>query len=140
VGDVAVMEIQEVRGVVVRFQDRQVLLTEMRVPTLATVESEEKGIIGIIGIEKIQGSEVKSVIAGNRSEKCIEKVVFLIVELAIENTEDFIELGAGTVHLRLIQIIDDDCEGKLAEIVPFEFDLFDALTEFPNLGLLRIIG
>ena len=139
-GDVAVMEIQEVRGVVVRFQDRQVLLTEMRVPTLATVESEEKGIIGIIGIEKIQGSEVKSVIAGNCREKCIEKVVFLIVELGIENTEDLVELGARTVHLRLIQIIDDDCKGKLAEIVPLELDLFDALTEFPHLGLLRIIG
>src|SRR5882762_1751812 len=139
-GDVVVMEVQEVRGVVVRFEDSQVLLTEMRVLTLATVESEEKGIICIIGIEKIQGSEVKSVIAGNCREKCIEKVVFLIVELGIENAENLIELGACTLHLRQIEIVDDDCEGKLTEIVPLELDLLDALAKFPNLRLFRIIG
>jgi len=55
-GNVAVMKVQEVRGVVVRFEDSQVFLAEMRVATLATVDGEEKGIICIIGIEKIEGS------------------------------------------------------------------------------------
>src|SRR5712664_326269 len=134
------MEVQEVRGVVVRFENRQVLLTEMRVLTLATVQSEEKGIICIVGIENIQGSEVKGVIAGNCREKCIEKVVFLFVELGIVNAEDLIELGACSVHLCQVEVIDDDCEGKVAEIVALELDLLDALTELPNLGLFRIVG
>ena len=30
--------------------------------------------------------------------------------------------------------------GKLAEIVSLELDLLDALPEFPNLGLFRIVG
>ena len=77
---------------------------------------------------------------GNRREKCVQEIVFLFVELGIVNTEDLIELGACPVHLRRVQVIDDDGEGKLAEIVPFELDLLNALPEFPNLGLLRIIG
>jgi len=137
---IAVMQIQEVRRVVVGLKNCQVFLAKMRVPRLATVESEEKGIIRVIGIEKIQRTEVKSVIAGNRREKCVQEIVFLFVELGIVNTEDLIELGACTVHLRRVQVIDDDGEGKLAEIVPFELDLLNALPKFSNLGLLRIIG
>ena len=52
-GDVAVMKVQEVRGVVIRFENCQIFLTEMPVLRLATVEGEEKGIIRVIGIEKI---------------------------------------------------------------------------------------
>jgi hypothetical protein len=104
------------------------------------VESEEKGIIGIIGIEKIQGAEVKSVITRNCREKCIKEIGFLFVKLGIVNTEDLIELGACPVHLRRIQIIENDGERKLAEIVPSEFEFLDALPEFPNLGLFRIVG
>jgi hypothetical protein len=133
------MEVEKVRRVVVRFEDRQIFLTEMPVLRLATVESEEKGIIRVIGIEKIQRTEVKSVIAGNRREKCVQEIVFLFVELGIVNTEDLIELGACPVHLRRVQVIDDDGEGKLAEIVPFELDLLDALPEFSHLGLFRIV-
>ncbi len=139
-GDVAVMQVQEVRRVVVRFKNREIFLTEMPVLKLATVESEEKGIIRIIGIEKIQGAEVKSVIAGNCREKCIKEIGFLFVELGIVNTEDLIELGACPVHLRRVQIIDNDGEGKLAEIVPLELEFLDAFPEFPNLGLFRIVG
>jgi hypothetical protein len=139
-GDVAVMQVQEVRGVVVRFKNREIFLTEMPVLKLATVESEEKGIIRVIGIEKIQRTKVKSVIAGNCREKCVQEIVFLFVELGIVNTEDLIELGACPVHLRRIQIIDNDGEGKLAEMVPSELEFLDALPEFPNLGLFRIVG
>jgi hypothetical protein len=53
VGHVVMMEVEKVRGVMVRFEHRQIFLTEMPVLRLATVESEEKGIIRVIGIEKI---------------------------------------------------------------------------------------
>jgi hypothetical protein len=42
------VKVQEVRCVVVRFENCQIFLTEMPVPRLATVESEQKGIIGVI--------------------------------------------------------------------------------------------
>ena len=48
VGHVVMMEVEKVRRVVVCFEDRQIFLTEMLVPRLATVESEQKGIIGVI--------------------------------------------------------------------------------------------
>src|SRR5260370_22352340 len=111
----------------------------MQVLRLGTVESEEKGIIRVIGIEKIQRTEVKSVIAGYRREKCVQEIVFLFVKLGVVNTEDLVELGASAVHFRGVQVINDDGEGKLAEIVSLELDLLDALPEFPNLGLFRIV-
>ena len=64
----------------------------------------------------------------------------LLVKLSVVNTEDLIELGACPVHLRRVQVINDDGEGKLPEIVPFELDLLDGFPEFANLGLFRIIG
>src|ERR1051325_8268518 len=107
--------------------------------SLATVESEEKRIIRVIGIEKIQRPEVKRVVAGNCREKCVEKVVFLFVELGIVNTKNLIKFGACTIHLHRVQVIDNDGEGKLAEIVALKLDLLDAFPEFSNLRLLRII-
>src|SRR6266478_3481356 len=98
VGHVVMMEVEKVRRVVVCFEDRQIFLTEMPVVRLATVESEEKGIIRVIGIEKIQGTQVKSVISGNCREKCVQEIVFLFVKLGVVNTEDLIEFGACPVH------------------------------------------
>src|SRR6266550_3673838 len=117
----------------VRFENCQILLTEMAILTLPTVKGEEKRIIGVVGIEKIKRPEVKSVIAGNCRQKCIEQIVFLFVELGVMDTEDLIELGACTVHPRRVQVIDDDGEGKLAEIVSLELNLLDAFPEFPDL-------
>src|SRR6266849_8420156 len=133
------MEVEKVRRVVVCFEDRQILLTQMAILTLATVKGEEKRIIGVVGIEKIKRPEVKSVIAGNCREKCVQEIVFLLVKLSVVNTEDLIELGACPVHLRRVQVINDDGQGKLAEIVPLELDLLDAFAEFPDLRLLRIV-
>jgi hypothetical protein len=42
VGNVSIMQIQEVGSAMVRFEDRQVFLLKMRVPRLATVKGEKK--------------------------------------------------------------------------------------------------
>src|SRR5438105_2117532 len=65
VRDVAVMEVQKVRRVVVRFQDREILLLEMAVLRLAAVEGKEKGIVRVVRVQEIEGAEIPGVIAGN---------------------------------------------------------------------------
>ena len=120
---------------VIRFEYGEILLAEMQVPRLATVKGKEKRVIGVIGIEKIEGAKVKVVIAWNSGKERVEKVVFLFVELGVENTEDLVELSASAVHLRQIGVIDNDSERILAEIVVLEFDLFDALPKFSDLRL-----
>jgi len=52
------------------------------------------------------------------------------------DAEDFVKFGTGAVQLRLFEVVDDDCQGELAEIVALEFKLLDALPEFPDLGFL----
>ena len=52
------------------------------------------------------------------------------------DAEDFVKLGASAVKLRLLEVVDDDCQGELAELAALKFDLLDALPEFPNLGFL----
>ena len=120
---------------VIRFENGEILLTEMRVPRLATVKGKEKRVIGVVGVQKIEGAKVKVVIAWNSGKERVEKVVFLFVELGVENTEDLVELGASAVHLRQIGVIDNDSERILAEIVVLEFDLLDALPKFSDLRL-----
>ncbi len=108
--DIAVVEIQEVRGVVVGFEDGEIFLPEMAIARLATVEGEQKREIGIVGVEQIQVAEIEGVVAGNRREKCVQEVVFLFVELGVVDAEDFVEFGARPVHLRQVEVVNHDGE------------------------------
>src|ERR1700674_3168950 len=55
------------------------------------------------------------------------------------DAENFVKLGAGAVQFCLFEFVDDDCQGELAEIVALEFELLDALPEFPGLRFLGIV-
>ena len=139
VGDIAVVEVQKVRGVVVGFEDGEILLPEMVVPRLATVKGEEKREIRIVGVEQIQESQVEDVIAGYRGEKRIQEVVFFFIELGVVNAEDFIEVGARPVHPGHVEVVNHDGERKLAKVVPVQFDFLNAFAQFADLGLLGIV-
>jgi hypothetical protein len=122
------MKVQEVWRVVIGFEDREILVSEMPILRLATVEGEQEGIIRIIGVEQIHGTEIKSGAARHRREECIKQVVFLFVKLRVMRAEDFVEFGASYFDLRRIEVVDNNAERKMAEIVPLDFKLLDALT------------
>src|SRR5229473_8327248 len=111
----------------------------MGVARLATVKGKEKREIRIVGVEQIQGTQVEDVIAGNRREKRVQEVVFFFIELGIVDAEHLIEVGAGTIHLGYVEVVDHDGEGKLAKVVPVQLNLLDAFAEFPDLGFLGIV-
>ena len=139
VGDVAVMEVQEVRGVVIGFEDREIFRAEMIIAPLATVEGKEKREIRIVRVEQIQETQVEGVVAGNGREESIQEVVFFLVELSVVDAEDFVEVGARPVHLRHVEVVDHNGERKLSEVVAVQLDLLDAFAEFPNLGFLGVV-
>src|SRR5580704_5946865 len=111
----------------------------MAIPRLATVKGEEKREIRIVGVEQIQGTQVEDVVAGNRRKKSVQQVVFFLIELGVMDAEDLVEVGARTVHLGHIQVINHDGQRELAEVIPVKLDFLDAFTEFPDLGFLGII-
>src|SRR5712664_3880535 len=124
---------------VVGLQDREILLPEMEVARLATVKSEEKREIGIVGVKQIQRTQVEDVVAGNCREKGVQQVEVFFIELGVVDAENFIEVGTGPVHLGQVQVVNDDSEGKLAKVVPVQLDLRNAFTEFPDLGFFGIV-
>ena len=97
---------------VVRLKDSEILLPEMEVARLATVEGEEERKIRVIGVQQIQGTQVEDVVAGNRREKSVQEVVFFFIELGVMDAENFIEVGARPVHFGDIKVIDDYSERK----------------------------
>src|ERR1700690_4032443 len=101
---------------VVRLQDREILLPEMAIPRLATVKGEEKREIRIVGVEQIQGAQVEGMVAGNGGEKSVQQIVFFFVQLGVVNAEHFVEVGARAVHLGEIEVINNDGQGELAEV------------------------
>ena len=107
---IAVMQVQKVWRVMIGFKDREVFLAEMPVARLTSVERKEKREIRVVGIEQIQITEVKVVVAGDCREKCIEKVVFFFIELRVMDAEHFVEFCARPVHLGRVEVIDDDGE------------------------------
>ena len=76
VRNVPVVKIQEVGRVVIRLKNGEILLPEMPVARLATVEGEEKREVGVVRIEQVQVAEIESVVSrepprGMRSAGCI---------------------------------------------------------------------
>lgn len=47
-------------------------------------------------------------IARDRGEKRIEKVVFFLVELRVMDAEHFVEFSARAVHLGGVKVVNDD--------------------------------
>src|SRR5205823_3183416 len=122
VGHIPVMKIQEVRCVVVSFKDGEILLPKMRIARLATVKSEEKRKIRVVGIEQIERTQVEDVIPRYCREECVEEIVFFFVELGVMDAEDFVEISTCAVHLRQIQVINHDGQRKVAEVIPMQLD------------------
>ena len=90
----------------------------MRIARLATVKSEEKRKIRVVGIEKIERTKVEDVIAGYSREKSVEEVVFFFIKLSVVDTKDFIEISTCTVHLRHFEVVNHYGQRKMAEVVP----------------------
>src|SRR5882724_2763085 len=105
--DIAIMEVKKIRRVVIGFEHRQIFLAEMLIARLATVQRKEKRKIRVVGIEQIQVTEVEDVVAGDCREKCVQKIVFFLVELRVMDAEHFVEFRARAVDLGRVEVIDD---------------------------------
>src|SRR5580692_5996131 len=116
-GHVSVVQVEEVGRVMIRFKDRKVFLVEMAILVVSTMQGEEKRIIRIVRVQKVHRTEIEDVIAGNGCEERIEKVVFLLVELRVVNTEYLVELCTCPFQLCQIAVVDNDGERKVAEVI-----------------------
>ena len=122
------MEVQEVRSVVVRFEDREIFLPEMPILRLATVEGEQERVVRVIRVEQIHGTEIESGAARHGREERVKQVVFLLVKLRVVRAEDFVKFGASGFDLCRIEVVNDDAEREVAEIIPLDLKLLDALA------------
>ena len=91
----------------------------MAVLWLAAVDGEEKGVIRVVRVQEIEGTEIERVIAGNGREKRVQKVVFLFIELRIVDAKNLLEISRRAVYFRRVKIVNDDAKRKLAEEIPF---------------------
>lgn len=105
---VPAMQVQVVRSSVIGLQDRQILLLEMTVELMASVQGEEERVVRIVGIEDEHLPEVEGVVARHGREISVEEVVLLFVELGILDAEGFVEVGARILDSRKVQVIDHD--------------------------------
>ena len=103
------------------------------------MQGEEKREIRIVGVEQIQGTQVEGVVAGNRREESVQKVVFFFIELGVMDAEDFVEVGARAIHLGHIEVVNHDGERELTKVIPVQLDLLNAFAQFPDLGFLGIV-
>jgi hypothetical protein len=103
---------------VVGLQNCEIFLPEMAIPRLATVKGEEEREIRIVGVEQIQGTQVEDVVAGNRREKGVQKVVFFFIELGIVDTENLVEVGARPVYFGHVEVVNHDSQRELTKVIP----------------------
>src|ERR1700720_933244 len=115
------MEVQKIRRVVTGLQDREIFLAQVRVPGLSRVQGKEKRKVRIVGVEQIQGAQVKGVVSGNGGEEGVEQIVALVVEFGVVHAEDLVELRRGAVHGAQVEIVEDHGERKLAEVLAIKF-------------------
>src|SRR6516225_1445597 len=111
------VEVEEIRRPVVRFQDGQVLLLEVRVHRITAVEGEKKRIVSVVSVGDVHVAQVQGKVAGNGRKIRVQEVVAFLVKLSVVNAEDFVEVRAGTLDLGLVEIEDDDSQRELSEVV-----------------------
>ena len=138
-GRVTVVQVQKVRCAVIGFEDPEVFLPQVPVSRFPAAQREKKRKVRIVGVQQIERTQVEGVVAGNRGEKGVQQVVFLFIQLRVMDAEDFVEVRACAFHPGEVPVVDHHGQRKPPEVVAEEFDLFDALAEFPDLGLLRIV-
>jgi hypothetical protein len=95
---------------VVGLQNREIFLTKMAIPRLATVKGEKEREIRVIRVEQIQGAQVEDVVARNRREKSVQEVIFFFVELGVMDAENFIEVGARPVYFSHVEVVNHDSQ------------------------------
>jgi hypothetical protein len=114
------MQVQEVRRVVVRLQDGEILLPEVGIARLATVKGEEEGKIRVVGVENVFACNpaedgsclLRASLAGRislqsqteelapnrkKSSKCRETTIWRTTDLYAEGKG--VSLGYVTAHM-----------------------------------------
>src|ERR1700736_2133758 len=138
-GCIAVVQVQKVRRAVTRFKYREIFLTEIRVAGFAGIKGKEEGEIRVVGIQQVEIAKVKSVISWNRGEEGVEQVKPFVVKLGVMYAENFVELCGGAFDGCKIAVVQDDTQGKLAEVVAVKFNLLKAFAKFPHLRFPGIV-
>src|SRR5262245_51913587 len=137
--NVSMMQVEKVRGVVVGFEYCQILLFQMAILRFSGVESEQKRIVGVVGVGDRQAAQIEGGISGDRSQKSIQQVVTLVIELRVMNTEHLIEFGATRFHSGEVEVIHNDRQGKIAKVVSFDFQFLQGLAETLDLRFLGVV-
>jgi len=65
------MQVEEVGRVVICLKDSEILLPEMGVARLATVESEEEGKVGVIRVEQVEERRLKTELPGTAARNAL---------------------------------------------------------------------
>jgi hypothetical protein len=73
------MQVQVIGRAMHRFKDGEVLLTKLRVPCRSDVYREQKGQVGIVGIECPLLAEIELPISRDCGEERVEEVIALLV-------------------------------------------------------------
>ena len=137
-GDLAVMQVQEVRRAVVRFERSKVLRAEMRVRLLARQDRKQKREVGVVRIQQIQLAEIERVVAGHRGEVGVELVVGLDEEIAVGVGEDAGELSHELVKLGLCLPIQNNREREIAQRLAVAQST-QTVAQILDVGLLRLV-
>ena len=64
----AVVQVEEIRRTVVRFERSEVFRAEMRVRLLARQDRKEKAQIGVVRIQQVQPAEIDGIVAWDSGE------------------------------------------------------------------------
>ena len=137
---VLVVEVQEVRRAVVRFEHGQVLRSEVGVLAFASVQREQERKVGIVGAEEMHRTEVVGPVAGDRGEKSIQDVVPLFQQHGIVRGEHLESLSYGRLNgLQAVVRVQHQSHAEPPEVVAVDFHLAQASPEVRHESLGAVV-
>src|SRR5712692_9984200 len=104
----------------------------MPVYRITTMKREEKRVVGVVGVQNQQGTQVEGVVAGYSSEVGVQEVVAFLVKLGVVNAEHFVGVGASRFDLRKVEIVNHNREREFPEVVALQFKLFQSLPKIAH--------
>src|SRR5580704_10287854 len=137
-GNVAGVQVEEVGGAVVGFDDCQVLRAEMRVRLFTGKDRKQKRQIGVIRIQQIQFAEVQRIVAGHSGEVCVELVVGFREQIAVRVGEDASKLGHKLIEFCSRPAVQHNREREIAKRLTVT-ESAKAIAKIFNVGLFGLV-
>ena len=138
--DILDVQVERVRGMVRRLEDRQRILPQVRADPLARVEGECETEIGKVRFEQCEPPHVVRAVPRHDTQPRVQQVVGFIEKPTVVNGHGFHGLGGLLLQRALVRAVQHDCQRTGSEKVAVHLKFGQRVPELADRCVCGIVN